>query len=234
MNKEYYEALARDRKFNKMRAAESHLSSYYDRFEQEHVVDLIPVYSNSELKMKRDFVPGSYSLSSGTRTYDSKTAKWLSRDHISELGHNLLKSTGKFNLGNWQLTLKLNRLEVILDNLVSSKEITIYELITLLKYIERLSLLKSKNNSIKHAVKFSEFDALYLFVANSSVNLIDPNGEIWVYVAVTCGVAVAIWVAYEHGTNWKKCKGKRDTSKGEISERMKENWKDFRKKMTGH
>ena len=110
LNNDYYETSARDKKFNKMRASESRLSSYYACFEQEHVMDPIPVYSNSEVKIKWDFVPGFYYLSSGTGTQAVKTAKWLSRDHIAEQGgYNLYGFIGNDGVNKWDyLGKKIN------------------------------------------------------------------------------------------------------------------------------
>jgi len=82
LNNDYYEALARDKKLQQRTRRKSSSLSYYACFEQESLENQSPVYS--------DFLTirfsGSYSLSSGTRTYDSKTAKWLSRDSIAEQG----------------------------------------------------------------------------------------------------------------------------------------------------
>ena len=98
LNNEYYEALARDEKLLQRTRRKSSSLSYCVCFEQEYAEDPNSVYSVFE-KIR---FSGSYSLSSGTRTYDSKTARWLSRDSIAEQGgYNLYGFIGNDGVNKW-------------------------------------------------------------------------------------------------------------------------------------
>ena len=98
LNNDYYEALARDKRLQQRTRRKFSSLSYYACFKQESSGVNVPAYS----ALGKTRFSGSYSLSSDTRTYDSKTAKWLSRDHIQEDGGlNLYGFVGNDGVNNW-------------------------------------------------------------------------------------------------------------------------------------